>query len=72
MTAINNCLNIIVGFICGILLFLLFFRKTDRHGPNAAKMSQEVLTYKNKKYKLIPKVYICPINISMKNNKQNQ
>lgn len=52
--------GIIIGYIIGLLL------NYEYHGPDSNEIKKEIYHDKNGCYKLIPKIYACPIGISMK------
>jgi len=66
MNLIINIIIIIIGLIIGIIIGLLLFNKNIYKGPDSNIISQQIYVDSDgKKYKLIPKICICPINLSM-------
>jgi len=63
----NIILSIIIGTILGFLFYSIKFPNINYHGPNSKNIVNKVYTQNNKCYKLIPRVTICPSNISMVN-----
>jgi hypothetical protein len=58
-------LSIIVGVILGWLFYSIRFSNIHHHGPNSKNIINKVYRVKDKCYKLVPRVTICPSNISM-------
>jgi hypothetical protein len=58
--------TIIIGLSIGLIIGYLIFKKYKYKGPDSNIISKEIYTESNgKKYKLIPKICICPISYSM-------
>lgn len=61
-----NIITIIIGLIIGIIFGLFLFKKYIYKGPNSNIISKEINIDSNgKKFKWIPKICICPVNLSM-------
>ena len=61
-----NIMTIIIGLIFGIIVGFILFKEYIYKGPNSDKVSKEIYTDSNgKKFKWIPKICICPVNLSM-------
>lgn len=59
-------LTIIIGISIGIIVGYFIFKKYEFKGPDSNIVSKETYIDSNgKKYKLIPRVCICPISHSM-------
>jgi hypothetical protein len=66
MELIINLMTIIIGLVIGIVFGFLIFKQYIYKGPDSNIVSKELYTDSNgKKFKWIPKVCICPINLSM-------
>ena len=66
MKIIINIITIIIGLVIGIVFGYLLFKEYKYTGPDSNIVSQEIHSDSNdKKYKWIPKICICPINLSM-------
>lgn len=59
-------ITIIIGLIFGVIIGYIFFMDIKYIGPNSNEIVKKIY-YDNdgKKYKLIPKISICPVNYSM-------
>lgn len=63
---ILNMIIIIFGFIIGLLIGYLTFNSNTYIGPDSNEISKKIyVDSEGKRYKWIPKVCICPINLSM-------
>ena len=63
---LSSIINIVIGFIIGYIVGRMVFNSVITVGP--ASKDIKSYTYKDKDgicYKLVPKVHICPISISM-------
>jgi hypothetical protein len=61
-----NIIIIIIGLIIGIIFGFLLFKEYIYKGPDSNIVSEEIYSEKNgKKFKWIPNICICPINLSM-------
>ena len=59
-------INIMIGLIIGICIGIFAFKKTIYKGPDSNIISKNIYTDSDgKKYKWVPSVCICPINLSM-------
>ena len=66
MEFIINLITIIIGLIIGIIFGFLIFKKYNYKGPDSNIVAKKIYIDSNgKKFKWIPKVCICPINLSM-------
>lgn len=66
MQLIINLITIIIGLVIGIVFGFLIFKQYIYKGPDSNIVSKEIYTDSNgKKFKWIPKVCICPVNLSM-------
>lgn len=66
MEIIINIITIIIGLIIGIILGLSLFKQFIFKGPDSNIVSKEIYTDSTgKKFKWVPKIHICPINLSM-------
>lgn len=62
---INSLLGLIVGIILAYLVYNLLNNNVIR-GPNSKDIKKKIFVgNENKCYKLVPKIYICPIKYSM-------
>ena len=69
---IMNIITVIIGLVLGIVFGFLLFKQYIYKGPNSNIVSLETNIDSNgKKYRWMPKVCICPINLSM-NKLKNQ
>lgn len=63
---ILNLITIIIGFIIGIFIGNILFNKNIYKGPDSNIIVNQIYTDSdNKKYKWIPQICICPIDLSM-------
>lgn len=63
---IINIITIIIGLVLGIIFGFLLFKKYIYKGPNSNIISKKTYTDSNgKKFKWVPKICICPVNLSM-------
>lgn len=59
-------INIMIGLIIGVIIGLIIFKQYIYKGPDSNIIVQQVYTDENgNKYKWVPIVCICPINLSM-------
>lgn len=63
---IVNIIIIIIGLVIGMIFGFLLFKQYIYKGPDSNIVSKEIYTDSNgKKFKWVPKVCICPVNLSM-------
>jgi hypothetical protein len=63
---IINIITIIIGLVLGIVFGFLLFKQYIYKGPNSNIVSKEIHTEPDgKKFRWIPKICICPVNLSM-------
>lgn len=63
---IVNIITVVIGLVLGIVFGFLLFKQYIYKGPNSNIVSKEINTDENgRKFRWIPKVCICPVNISM-------
>jgi len=61
-----NIIVIIGGLVIGLIFGYLLFNSNIYIGPNSNEIVSNIYTdSKGKKFKWIPKICICPINLSM-------
>lgn len=61
-----NLFTIIIGLVIGIILGLTLFKEYIYKGPDSNIVSKEIYIDSNgKKFKWVPKITICPVNLSM-------
>ena len=66
--SLSTILNIIVGFLFGTTIGYFFINKHKYSGPASSKIINYVFENElGQCSKLIPKIHICPISLSMKN-----
>lgn len=66
MELIMNLIIIIIGLVIGMTFGFLIFKQYIYKGPDSNIVSKEIYTDSDgKKFKWIPKVCICPVNLSM-------
>ena len=72
--AFNFIFEIIINIFFGLLVGLLigfFVKKQNFHGPDSNDIRKLIFKENNEYFRLIPKIYICPIKESMKNIVKN-
>lgn len=57
-------INIFLGLIIALIIFLLTHTFYIYKGPNSKDIINKTYKLNNKCYKLIPQVYICPIELN--------
>lgn len=62
MNIILILITIISAIIC---VYIIKKSKIVYHAPSSYDIKNRIFLENNKKYKLVPQVHICPINISM-------
>ncbi len=63
---IISIITIIIGLTIGIIFGFLLFNKYIYRGPDSNIVSKEIYIDNNgKKYKWVPSICICPVNLSM-------
>ena len=63
---IVNIITVVIGLVLGIVFGFLLFKQYIYKGPNSNIVSKEINTDVNgRKFRWIPKICICPVNISM-------
>ena len=63
---ITNILVIILGLCIGIGFGYYFFKQYQYKGPDSNEISKQIYNdFLGNKYKLVPKICICPISYSM-------
>ena len=66
MDLIINIFVVIIGLVIGIIIGYFIFKEYKYKGPDSNIISQEIYVDSNGlEYKFVPKVCICPINMSM-------
>jgi len=61
-----NFIVTIFGLVIGLIFGYLIFNKNTYVGPDSNQIVNKIYTDSNgKKYKYIPKICVCPINLSM-------
>ena len=69
---IMNIMTIIIGLVIGIVFGFLLFKHNIYKGPNSNVVSKEIhIDSDGKKFRWIPKICICPINLSMEQLKNS-
>ncbi len=63
---IGIMINIFFGYITGLLIGILIKNK-NLHGPDSNHIRKLVFKEGKEYFRLVPKIYICPIKQSMKN-----
>lgn len=62
----NIIISILFGFFVGYILFYIIIQKSIvNKGPNSNLIKHQVFKHENKCYRMIPKIYLCPIDISL-------
>ena len=61
-----NIITIVIGLITGIIFGFVLFKQYHYKGPDSNIVSKEIYTDPDgKKFKWIPNICICPLNLSM-------
>ena len=61
-----NIIIIVNGLLIGVIIGYIIFKEYKYKGPDSNIISKEIYTDINgKKYKWLPSVCICPIDLSM-------
>ena len=61
-----NIITIIIGLSIGFIFGHLIFKQYQYKGPDSNQIIKETYTDSNgNKYKWVPEICICPINLSM-------
>lgn len=66
----NKTVNTVLGVTVGVIISYIYYKIQQEsfiHGPNSNTVKKKMFKDKDGScYKLKPKVYICPIGLSMK------
>lgn len=63
---INSIITIILGLLIGVIFGYIIFKKIQYKGPDSNNIVNEThLDSNGKKFKWIPQICICPIDLSM-------
>ena len=66
MELMINLITIIIGLVVGMIFGFLIFKQYIYKGLDSNIASKEIHTESNgKKFRWIPKICICPVNLSM-------
>ena len=64
---VNEIITSLFGLVMGIIIGKLLFKNKIVVGPNSLDMVKKTfIDENNKKYKLKPKIVVCPINFQNK------
>lgn len=66
MLWLSNIITIILGLVIGLIIGYIQFKKYIYKGPDSNIITQNIYSDENgNKYKWVPNICICPINLSM-------
>lgn len=55
----DKIINIISGFLLGLLMSIWYRPPYVYHGPNSNDIRKQIFNYNGKCYRLEPKIYVC-------------
>lgn len=57
----NKICSISLGILIAIIIFLIFIKKEQYHGPNSNDFKKKIFELDGNCYIFKPKMYLCPI-----------